>query len=163
MRLLRVVPIVLLRAALGLASAQGQAAPVGDSGINVAAASPLLLAPESRAVLMTRADAAVPLWEAQAPATDEERSERRRSALRWGTSVGFIVGMAAGLVVWKNIKCVELDCAAKALAGPVLMFGYGVMGAVVGAGIGYVVGSAGADHEQLDRLPTLRIGVRLRR
>lgn len=159
---MRVFPIVLLRATLGLASAQGQASPVGDSGINLAAASPVLAALESRAVLMTRADAAVPLWEAQALATDEERSRRRRSAVAWGTTVGFTVGMVAGFVVWSSKKCVELDCAAKALSGPILMFGFGIMGVVVGAGIGYVIGSAGADHEQLHRLPTLRIGVRVR-
>ena len=162
MRFLRVFPMVLFQAALGLVSAQGQASPVGDSGLNVAAASPVLAPPEFRAVLMTRADATVPLWELQAPATHQYRSERMRRAVALGTTVGFIVGAVAGFIVYSSMNCVELGCLTKPLAAPLLVFGFGIMGGCVGAGIGYVVGSAGADHEQLDRLPTLRIGVRLR-
>ena len=66
--------------------------------------------------------------------------------------------------IWAKRKCEGLDCAAKLIALPMSMIGYGAIGVIVGAGMGYVVGSTQTDYRQLQRtppMPELRLGVSL--
>jgi hypothetical protein len=65
--------------------------------------------------------------------------QRLPPAVRTGATIGGVVGLVTGVVLWVEKDCAELACSAKIVALPLFVFGYTVLGSAAGAGIGFVV------------------------
>jgi hypothetical protein len=142
MRILITLATLLVTAALGPSSVQGQAV-------------------EFRENLTTRSLAASrPVGLAA-----DDNTARRRSAMGTGAKIGLSVGMVAGVVIWASRKCDGFGCTAKLATFPMTLMACSAFGLIVGAGMGYVVGSTQqGDYRQLPRTPSMsqfRIGVAL--
>jgi hypothetical protein len=163
MRLLTTIGTLTL-GILSPVSVQGQTFHLGEHVIPGAPGSGILSRPDSlqMGVLQGGADV-LHLWKTDIP-PEQRTMGRRRSAVGTGAVVGFTVGMVAGIVIWANKKCEGMACLAKPLGFPMYMIGYGGIGAMVGASLGFVVGSTPSAFRQLRAtppMPHVRVGVSL--
>jgi hypothetical protein len=163
MRLLTTIGTLTL-GVLSPVGVQGQTFHLSEHVIARSPGSGILSRPDSLplGVLQGGADV-LHLWKTVIP-PEERTTGRRRSAVESGAVVGFTVGMVAGLVIWANRKCEGMACLAKPLGFPMYMIGYGGIGAIVGASLGFVVGSTPSDYRQLRATPPMphfRVGVSL--
>jgi hypothetical protein len=76
----------------------------------------------------------------------ESTSEQRRiwqppPEVRTGATVGAVTGLAAGIVIYATKDCEGLQCGAKTMALPLVIFAYTAAGGLAGAGVGFVVHS----------------------
>jgi len=115
--------------------------------------------------LLTLALTVVAQTAAVLPALPAQDSSRRvPAAVRTGTTIGAVTGLAVGIVAWTRKDCEALQCSAKALALPLFIFSYTAAGGLIGAGIGLVVHYLGPADQAEARPPyptQLGIGVSL--